>query len=209
MPLYKKLEEKDTLLGVWKIEETLEDLFSFLPVPELYGDDVFALKSKDRQLERLAVRVLLYKLLNEEKEILYHPGGRPYLSDGSFCISISHTNEYVAVFLGNKDRIGVDIERYNERIHRVSRKYMSEDEVPVMYRGSVTWSLLLHWSAKETLFKCMGCESVDFKKHLRVYPSMLQEKGNFRAREFKTEYQYEYSVNYMIDTDFVLTWSIL
>ena len=36
---------------------------------------------------------------------------------------------------------------------------MREDEQPSVFRGTDTWSLLLHWSAKETMFKCLNAES--------------------------------------------------
>ena len=66
-----------------------------------------------RRLEWLAVRVLLYTLSGEEKEIAYHPSGKPYLADDSASISISHTKGYVAVALGLPGReVGVDIEQY-------------------------------------------------------------------------------------------------
>mgnify|MGYP000016543064 CR=1 FL=1 len=67
------------------------------------------------RLEWLAVRVLLYTLSGEEKEIAYHPSGKPYLADASASLSISHTKGYVAVVLGLPGReVGIDIEQYGE-----------------------------------------------------------------------------------------------
>ena len=43
--------------------------------------------------------------------------------------------------------------------------------------GDEVYALLLHWSAKEALFKLMGVEEVDFIRHLRIFPFSLSEKG--------------------------------
>ena len=84
-------------------------------------------------MEWLSVRVLLYAMLQEDKEIGYSPEGKPYLTDHSFFISISHTKGYVAVILSDKVPVGIDIEQYGQRVHRVAHKYMREDESVRLY----------------------------------------------------------------------------
>ena len=87
-----------------------------LPHQEVYREGMRRFTAAHRRLEWLAVRVLLYTLSGEEKEIAYHPSGKPYLADDSASISISHTKGYVAVVLGLPGReVGVDIEQYGER----------------------------------------------------------------------------------------------
>lgn len=161
--------------------------------------------SPHRRQEWLSVRALLYCLLDEEKEIGYRPSGKPYLPDGSFHISISHTKGYVAVILG-KTPVGIDIEQYGQRVHKVAHKYMRDDEIPSPFRGEDTWSLLLHWSAKEVMFKCMDTADVDFRRHLQVEPFVVRERGTFHARECRTDRQRRFLIRYLIHPDFVLTW---
>ena len=91
MPLLEILREKECVAGIWKTDESPEELNRLLPDPGMYEADLVALKSPGRQMERLAVRVLLYRLLGQQKQILYRPDGSPYLEDGSSQISISHT----------------------------------------------------------------------------------------------------------------------
>ena len=107
--------------------------------------------SERRKMEWLSVRVLLYSMLREDKEIGYSSEGKPYLADRSFFISISHTKGYVAVMLGSRSAVGIDIEQYGQRVHRVSDRYVRSDEQAETYQGDTTWSLLLHWSAKEAV----------------------------------------------------------
>lgn len=77
-----------------------------------------------------------------------------------------------------------------------------------MNQGDEVYVLLLHWSAKETLFKVMGVEGVDFIRHLHIFPFVMEEEGCLEAQEYRTEEQWHYRVRYLTHPDFVLTWTI-
>lgn len=208
MPLFHTYREGDLLLGIWKADETTGQLLSMLECLPLYEKQV-ANFAENRKQEWLAVRVLLKTLLNgREKEIAYYPSGRPYLKDGSAHISISHTRGYVAVALHPCREVGMDIEQYGERVRKVAARFVRTDEVPGSLRGDEVYGLLIHWSAKETLFKLIDKEGVDLLRHLRIFPFALQDKGSFEAREYRTKQQNFYRVHYFAHPDFVLTWAI-
>lgn len=203
------LHQEETLMwGVWQMNETYEALTEALQDTTLVAHAEQRFTSSQRRQEWLSVRLLMCRLLGEHKEIAYHPSGKPYLADGSYHISISHTKGYVAVILASSP-VGIDIEQYGERVCRVASKFMRDDELPVSYAGSNLWSLLLHWSAKEVMFKCLDTAEVDFKKHLCIFPFSPQEAGTFRAQEFKTARRYTFLVNYLLHPDFVMTWSVV
>ncbi len=194
-------------LAIWQITESEEELLALLPRPERYVQAMQRFTAPHRRVEWLAVRVLLYTLLGEEKEIAYQPNGKPYLTDRSYSISISHTKGYAALILGKPDEVvGIDIEQYGERVQRVRHKFIRDDEPQGEYQGTTTWSLLLHWSAKETLYKCLGSEEVDFRDHLRIFPFTLQPSGSFQACEYKTAHSSRFTVHYRLHPDFVLTY---
>lgn len=207
MALFMQHKEDSYLLGIWKMEESFSALCKIVPNSSLPEQAKLQFTAPHRQLEWLSVRVLLSHLLGEEKEINYLPSGKPYLADGSSHISISHTKGYVAVILGDKP-VAIDIEQYGQRVHKVAHKYMREDEVTTLYQGADTWSLLLHWSAKEVMFKCMDTSEVDFRQHLHIEPFIVQERGSFYAREYKTDQQRHFLIRYLIHPDFVLTWQV-
>lgn len=207
MPLYRTYSEGNLLLGIWKSDETTEQLMALLEHMEWYADKLVVLSEK-RKHEWLSVRVLLKYLCGEEKEIAYFPSGKPYLKDESGHISISHTRGYVAVALHPSCEVGVDIEQYGVRVKKVASRFMRPDEVLALAGEDEIYSLLLHWSAKETLFKLLDEEQVDFVRHLRVFPFNLQEKGEFEACEYRTERHGCYRIQYLTHPDFVLTWSI-
>ena len=101
MALFLQHQGEDCHWAVWKLEETLEELFSLFPDSRKYRQEVEKFSSAHRRLEWCAVRVLLYTILGVEKEIRYQDSGKPYLADKSFSLSISHTKGYVAVILGD------------------------------------------------------------------------------------------------------------
>lgn len=209
MPLFLQHSESGSRWGIWNTDETLDDLLSMLPNADVYKEGMQRFTAEHRRLEWLAVRVLLYTLLGEEKEIAYYLNGKPYLADASASISISHTKGYVAVIVGEAGKeVGIDIEQYSERVCRVAHKFMREDEKTSSFLGTETWSLLLHWSAKETMFKCMNTSEVDFREHMRVLPFSVNERGNFSTEEYRTAEKCKFTINYYVFSDFVLTLSL-
>lgn len=208
MALFLSHKEPLYQWGVWKMDESVDTLLDLLPEREYYEREVQRFVASHRRLEWLSVRALLFRLLGEHKEVCYQPSGKPYLADHSYFISISHTKGYVSVILSDKVPVGIDIEQYGQRVHRVAHKYMREDEPVRLYKEDAAWSLLLHWSAKEVMFKCMDTDGVDFRQHLHIEPFLLQEQGDFIAHEYRTEQKRSFRIHYLLHPDFVMTWSI-
>ena len=175
MPLFIQHTYPSYKWGVWKMDETLDELLNMLPQQETYLEGLQRFSAEHRRLEWLSVRVLLFTLLGEEKEIAYYPSGKPYLADKSASISISHTRGYVSVIIGEAGKeVGIDIEQYGERVHKVAHKYMRADEPLSLYQGTDTWALLLHWSAKEVVFKCMNISVFSLLRLLKKELSQLK-----------------------------------
>lgn len=208
MALFLSYKEPCFQWGIWKIDESVEALLENLPERVYYEHELQRFNAPHRRLEWLSVRMLLFHLLGEHKKICYEPSGKPYLSDHSSFISISHTKGYVAVILSSDRRVGIDIEQYSQRVHKVAHKYMRADEPISCYKDDTTWSLLLHWSAKEVMFKCMDTAEVDFRHHLQIEPFIPRKQGVFVGHEYRTEQQQAFRINYLIHPDFVMTWHI-
>lgn len=209
MPLFLKDSVSSCQWGVWKTDESSEELLSMLPRKEAIWQEAQRFGTEHRRREWLAVRVLLRTLSGENKQIAYHPEGKPYLTDASAALSISHTKGYVALVLGPRVReIGIDIEQYAEKVKRVARKFMREDEKLSVFRGTDLWSLLLHWSAKETVFKCLNASEVDFRHHIRILPFSVEPEGVFFAEEYRTPERRRLAIRYLLCNDFVLTMSL-
>ena len=208
MGLFLQDKTNDTQWAVWKVEESLEALLALLPDARRVccEQELLQFASERRKIEWLSVRVLLYFMLKEDKQIGYSSEGKPFLTDDSFFISISHTKGYVAVILNSKTPVGIDIEQYGKRVHKVFDRFIRPDEQVEAYQGDTTWGGLLHWSAKETVFKCMKNADADLRK-LCLSHFIPQKEGTFQVREYATEGQSLFSVGYRICEDFVLTWT--
>ncbi len=148
-------------------------------------------------------RILMKELMGEEKEVYYNQSGKPFLTDKSYHISVSHTKGYVAVAVNQVKHIGLDIEQISEKIRRVQSRLIAGSEY--IDKENELIHLLLHWSAKEAMFKFIDVEGVNFLSNLFVdkfIPS--QNGGTFRTSETRTEKAYKFNAYYKIDKDFVL-----
>ena len=175
----------------------------------LYESDLQKFKAEKRQLEWLAVRVLLKELLGEEKVIDYLPSGKPFLKDRSACVSFSHTCGYVAVAVHPTKEVGIDIEQYGNRVSRLASRFVREDEMQSVRAGNEIYALLLHWSAKETMFKLMNQSDVDFLDHLHILPFIPTELGEMEAVEYRTDLHQTFQISYYTHPDYVLTFACL
>ncbi|MDO4756049.1 MAG: 4'-phosphopantetheinyl transferase superfamily protein [Parabacteroides sp.] len=209
MPIYRIYKEGELVVGIWKVDETVGELRSMFHQFSIYEEGFNRLKAEKRQREWLAVRVLLKELCGDEKKIAYLSSGKPYLEDESAFISFSHTVGYVAVALHPSVEVGVDIEQYGTRVKRVASKFIREDEQVSIANGDEVYALLLHWSAKETIFKLMEDEAVDFIDHLHIFPFHPQESGTFRACEYRSGTEQQYLIRYETHPDYVLTFCSL
>ena len=188
MPLLLKRMEGELLWGIWEME----------PAPG---------KNK-RMLETETVNALLADLCGMHKTILHKENGQPFLEDGSFHISISHTKGYAAVALHSRFPVGIDIEHFGMTVYRVREKFMQEDELEEADVENV-YQLLLYWSAKEAVYKVLSMDGVELKRHIRIFPfEMEEEEGELNAIELKTGTRKEFPVKYLLDKEFVLTYTV-
>lgn len=201
------MQQDTPLWGVWKIEESADDLLSALERKEDYLPFLETLHTEKRRQEWLASRVLLKELLGKEAHIAYYPNGAPYLLDVPLHISISHTKEYAAVLLQNHPFAGIDIEYRSPRVLKIRRRFMNEKEEKWVDPAHEIEYTLIYWCAKEALFKMIGQKDVDFCRHLHVEPFSYSEVGNLTAYETRTAERATYTLHYQVTQDFVLVFS--
>lgn len=200
-------EYTTSLRGIWKIEESRDDLLALLTRKDDYVPFLNGCKSDTRQTEWLAVRTLLKTMLGRETPIAYHPDGIPYLPDADLHISISHTKGYAAVLLDTQPRIGIDIEYRSERIRKLYDRFLGEAEQRLIGRHPDTETLLICWSAKETAFKMMRKRAVDWRNDLRIV-SFDPQLRQLSIRETLTPHATLCSIGYIVTSEFIMTQSV-
>lgn len=208
MALLFQSKEKTHTLGVWEMTESLDALMK-LPQLQAYLSQALEFTSTTRRQEWLTVRLLLHELLDEPKQIAYSSNGKPYLTDGSCQISISHTVGYVAVIISSEYSVSVDIEAYGDRIKRVMHRVFNPDEFFFAQDADATFYELLIWSAKEVIVKTNALKAIDFREHLCVQPFSLSKDGHFYIVEHQTPLSMMFRINYMTHKAFVLTYNLM
>jgi 4'-phosphopantetheinyl transferase len=179
-------------LAVWKINETPEMLMESLQSLGIYADIPF-FRNPSRLAEWLTARLLLGTLGIKQK-IVYSDAGKPYLDGENTHISISHSGKYVAIIAHPDYPTGVDIETVGDRIHRVSHKFVNDQERSWLNAGSETEQLYVIWGAKECAFKIFGLGEIDFREHLNVDPFEYAQSGVTKVHFKKGENHCIYEV---------------
>ncbi len=211
MPLYQHhfLDEAKCTVAIWQITESEEELVAPLPNGSQLLDEAHTrFKAAGRRLEWLAVRRLLHES-GISSPIGYHPSGRPYLTDDPHHISISHTRGYAAIALHRNAPVGIDIEQRTDKVCRVQDKFLSPEEkhfLPLL-RNRVE-ALLVIWTAKESIFKLIDREGIDFSAHFHLSPFTVAEEGILSAHETFTADQLTFRLHYRIHSDFIILVSV-
>ncbi|MFY8021757.1 MAG: 4'-phosphopantetheinyl transferase family protein, partial [Bacteroidia bacterium] len=117
-------------IAIWKIKETKQEL------AELLGDKIYEPSKKVNPVESVglhwyASRVLLQFVFKDSVfEIHKDPFNKPLLkvNGKDYFISITHSFEYAAIFVNPHLETGIDMEKIDERVNRVSHKYMNDEE---------------------------------------------------------------------------------
>ena len=208
MLIRKEFVDKDCLMGIWKITESRDELYKMLSQQsqEEADRELVNIKSKKRELEWMSIRLILQELINDDKTVNHTSQGQPFLSDKSYQISISHSTDYAVVLLHKSKKVGVDIENFSHRILKIEKRFISKDEY--IDSEKRTLHLILHWCAKETLYKLMDSTEIIFKDHLHIKPFEIEQKGIIEASESLTGNKSTFDIQYEVNPDYVLTWGI-
>jgi len=210
MSIIKQFSNKELLVSVWKMEESEETLYELLGSSSektreecnqrFFGDA--------RKKEWLSVRVLLSQLLGKSVSVGYRANGEPFLIGSKNKVSISHTRGYVAVAIGFKSYVGIDVELFSHRVDAITHKIMVPTEMSSneLDSESKTWYSLLVWSIKESVYKCLDIDFLDYKKGILVHPFNLLDEGETKVEYSNCNYHYPLYAHYLCTEDYVLTW---
>ena len=196
-------------LGLWQMDESPEQLFDLYPhlLPHRSSlDDKY--KNDGRKLEFLAIRALMYEMLRvngASKGLLSHAGDFTHNGQGKplfrgYHVSISHTKGYAALILSKKSEVAVDIEYMSDRVERIASKFLRKDE-----RADSLDAKLVHWCAKETVFKLFSEENLLFED-MRVKPFDTMADWACDVENLKSGKTAR--VDFELAMDFVLTYSM-
>jgi 4'-phosphopantetheinyl transferase len=194
-------------LGLWRMTETWQELRQMLELHPSELDTLNHIVKVKRKQEWLACRVLLKEMLGKTVLIDYDLERKPHLTGSDFEISMSHSGEYVCVYLRERTSVGVDIQQMKPSISEGSFYFLNEAEQQWV-NPDENVQMHLIWSAKESVFKYAGDASIDLKKHITINPFSGNQKGVFEVKLQKGDQQETVQVQFDTFDDYVLTWTI-
>lgn len=211
MPLFVKKEiSKDVSLAIWEITESLENLLSLYSIKKKEINTFNLITNEGRKKQWIATRLALSELDQSQNLVIAHNNDRsPYLNDTRFSISISHTQNFVAVILGKGQNLGVDIEQINPRIYKIRHKFCSDAENKYLTDDELLLPrLYVIWSAKEALFKIYGKGNLDFRKNLSIEPFIFNPPGILKTQINCNDLCEEVELNYDQVKDHILVYGM-
>lgn len=182
MPFVKKIEVENGLIGIWEITESAGSLIGVFPFSEVEEIEFQKFKGEKRQKEYLATRLLLQNILGKKTEIFYQESGRPQIKNSSLNISISHSADYIVIFI-SKDSAGIDVENIHRNIDRVTKRFLHPEELSWIEKTDNRQIVkMIYWCAKEAIFKC-SCESgVRFDTQIFIPPFDFEKNNLFNGK---------------------------
>ncbi|HET8860909.1 4'-phosphopantetheinyl transferase family protein [Marivirga sp.] len=189
----KKINE-NIHLAVWKIEEDLDFYLENVPLSSIDKNILEETTHPEKKLEFMAGRMLCKTVLHElrisEQPIFRNEYGKPQIPDSEYDISLSHTENYIALTVGFKLNVGIDIEKPKAKMAKVAPRLYTVEEMSYCQDNLVHFSKV--WSAKEVLYKLFMKRELDFREHLRVKPENKEwtlMTGTIQKGDFNQQYQ--------------------
>lgn len=162
--LYKRI--KDNHLYVWRVTSCSRDLSPRVCLVKEEQNEFRVLKTEKRKVEFLACRLAL-KTIFSNKLILQHlNSGKPFIDEAPH-ISISHSNNYIAIVFG-KENIGLDIELPQEKMQSIISRVLSADENNFFLKNPSAILACKLWGIKEATLKYIGDKKLSFRQDIKI-----------------------------------------
>ncbi len=198
---------KETVIGVWKIEEDLETLLTMV---EMSPEDLKRYKvfrSNSRKIEFLSVRALLAEMLGREARIVYNKNNKPFIKDGSHFISITHSYKLTAILISRDERVGIDLEYMRVNINAFASKFLNKREKITKRWADRTYHLYIHWCAKEAIYKICDKEGINIVNDITIEPFDVKESGEIKGSVSNERINDRFTLFYSRYDNYTIVWT--
>jgi 4'-phosphopantetheinyl transferase len=205
MPLLINRYENTFRLALWKLIETID---FFENKAHLSAADIKLynqISNETRKKEWLAVRILLNEVLGFWPNITYMETGKPILNNHTRHLSISHSKEMVGILLSTSPYAGIDIEKTSRNIDKVLTRFLSDRELKNIETGSNPYRKIIHWCAKEAIFKSVNESNIDFLSQIKI--EKILENGTIHGNFTSSKKEFDFDLNYMIIDEHMIVWT--
>jgi 4'-phosphopantetheinyl transferase len=213
MPLIKTINlDDETQIGIWKIEESIEQFVQRLYLNEEEFETLHSFKSDYRKKQWLSYRVLIRTMVQIDTiyKIYYTTSGKPFLIHPPRIISVSHSKSKSAVLVSTNTnrRYGIDIESIDKKILCLKGKFLNPIElIQFSIRPSIELLTVL-WSAKEAVYKCFDLPVISLKKNISItYCKKRENKFDLNAKLYIDNTCKYYTVKSILIDNYVLSYT--
>lgn len=206
MPLVKHAQINETCqLALWKITEELGTLLDVVSLTDAEQAKIESFGSISRKKEYVTTRILLRRLLGDGIRIENNEEGKPFLINSDFDISISHSKEYVGIMVGQNYDLALDIEYLSDRVYRITKKFLSSDEMSNISETEKQLHIYQHWCAKECLIKLYGKKDVLLISELKIHP-FSPYQDSFSGEVVRTDFSNKFDFQYEKFDSYLMVW---
>jgi len=186
--------------GIWKIDENEEELLYLLNPAKTDITHFESIQHPRIRLESVASRMIVKELTErfgyEYLGIFKNKNGKPFLYNSPLHISYSHTEQFAAAIIHKEKPCGIDMEHVQEKMIRVSTRFLSEKELEIT--GSDLEKICLCWCAKEAMYKLYNLRDTEFKGNLKISPFEKAERGKIEGMIHVGSFLSKTEVHYQI-----------
>jgi len=205
MALVKIIHTNGGQVGIWRLTESSNDLLSGFSPEELENADFWKYNFEKRKVEWLAIRALLKVMIGPVFEISYSESGRPILAHYTYKhLSISHSREFVAVYVHENCAVGIDLESIDRNYEAVKKRFLSDSELKETGQNPVLQCL--YWCAKEAIFKLVPFDGVEFREQIHVWPFKPEQELPFSVSFYSGEATLNYLLHFEIFENHCMVW---
>lgn len=202
MPVDRVYSFPTSIWGIWKISEDEGSLAGEVPTEKIPE----GLSNPLKRLEFLAGRALIKALLKrwgiEYERLEKDSFGKPFLSESSIHISLSHSYPHVAAILNKEKNVGIDLEQPKDKLLRIAHRILAPDEL--QDAGDDVTKHCIYWSAKEVLIKIYGKKDLHFSTNLRISPFPMAPSGHLVGRIVANNVETTIPLQYTVFDNFVV-----
>jgi 4'-phosphopantetheinyl transferase len=195
-------------MGLWQIDEEPDFFLSQLTLCHEEKEFFVAFKHDLRRKHWLSYRLLIQKMLGEEKphHVVYDMAGKPVLADNSYKISVSHSGNFSVVIISKGGQVGIDIEQIHPRIKKVASKFLSKKELSDIPEDNQEHKLTIYWSAKEALYKACEIRQLDFAEGIFIQPFSSLKSGDLESIVIINKNPFRFQLHYEIIDNYILVY---
>lgn len=202
MPLIYYRSRPQYEVSIWKITEDLDFFSEGLKKNGFPVSDGLKIRHPFKRIQWFAARYLLDTM--HPAAAIMSKGKKPMISHGP-DISFSHSGNYAALLLSQHNS-GLDIQVYDEKVLRVEKKFVNEEDKNTVQAADELKKLSLIWSIKEAVFKFYTTQ-LPFKNIIIVAHDpvknevdiKVERNGERRHHRLFADFQDELTLAYVIE----------